>query len=67
MGALFARFYRINGLVQGVGFRPTVFRIAKELHLKGEVFNDAEGVGVTLEGPKEAVLAFPRWAVARTV
>ena len=59
MGALFARFYRINGLVQGVGFRPTVFRIAKELHLKGEVFNDAEGVGVTLEGPKEAVLAFP--------
>lgn len=59
MGAIFARFYRINGLVQGVGFRPTVFRIAKELHLKGEVFNDAQGVGVTLEGDKDAVLAFP--------
>ena len=59
MGELFARFYRINGLVQGVGFRPTVYRIAKELHLNGTVFNDAEGVGVTLEGDKEAVLAFP--------
>lgn len=59
MGAIIARFYRINGLVQGVGFRPTVFRIAKELHLKGEVFNDAQGVGVTVEGDEDAVLAFP--------
>lgn len=59
MGPIFARFYRINGLVQGVGFRPTVYRIAKELHLNGEVFNDAEGVGVTLEGDRDTVMAFP--------
>lgn len=59
MSEVFARFYRINGLVQGVGFRPTVYRIALELGLKGEVFNDAMGVGVVLEGKKEDVLAFP--------
>ena len=40
------RYYRVNGLVQGVGFRPTVYRIAKELSLVREVFNDADGVGV---------------------
>ena len=54
-----ARLFRVTGLVQGVGFRPTVHRIAHELSLAGEVFNDAEGVGVILEGPEEAVLRFP--------
>ena len=54
-----ARLFRVTGLVQGVGFRPTVHRIAHELALAGEVFNDAEGVGVILEGPEEAVLRFP--------
>lgn len=56
---MIAKFFRINGLVQGVGFRPTVYRIAKELGLKGEVFNDAQGVGVVLEGEDSQVLAFP--------
>lgn len=54
-----ARLFRVTGLVQGVGFRPTVHRIAHELDLAGEVFNDAEGVGVVLEGPEERVLHFP--------
>ncbi len=57
---MIAKFLRINGLVQGVGFRPTVYRIALELNLKGEVFNDAEGVGVVLEGEDKQVLAFPK-------
>ena len=56
---MIAKFFRINGLVQGVGFRPTVYRIARELGLNGEVFNDAEGVGVVLEGEDNQVLAFP--------
>lgn len=53
------RYYRVCGLVQGVGFRPSVYRIAKELELVGEVFNDAQGVGVYLVGPIERVERFP--------
>ena len=55
-----ARFIRITGLVQGVGFRPTVFVVAHELNLTGEVFNDAEGVGLTIEGAPENVNDFER-------
>ena len=54
-----AKFFRINGLVQGAGLRPTVYRIAMDLHLNGEVFNDAQGVGVVLEGETDSVLHFP--------
>ncbi len=49
---------RVQGRVQGVGFRPTVWRIARELHLGGEVLNDAEGVLVRLLGPSCAVMTF---------
>ncbi|QDG78729.1 carbamoyltransferase HypF [Labrenzia sp. PHM005] len=35
---------RIKGLVQGVGFRPFVWRLANEENLTGHVLNDAEGV-----------------------
>lgn len=58
------RYYRVNGLVQGVGFRPTVYRIAKELSLVGEVFNDADGVGVYLVGPQTVVEQFPDRLIA---
>ena len=54
-----ARLVRVNGLVQGVGFRPTVWRIAAALNLRGEVFNDPQGVGVRLEGDPRALDAFP--------
>ena len=56
--ALSSRFFRVTGLVQGVGFRPTVYRIAVALNLKGEVFNDAQGVGIHLEGDEAGVSAF---------
>jgi len=42
--------YKINGIVQGVGFRPCVYRIAKELGLKGYVLNSSEGVIIEIEG-----------------
>lgn len=53
-----AYYLRVTGLVQGVGFRPTVFRVAQDLHLAGEVFNDAAGVGIVIEGEKGAVETF---------
>ena len=49
---------RVRGRVQGVGFRPAVWRIARALHLGGEVLNDAEGVLVRLQGPSCAIKSF---------
>lgn len=49
---------RVRGLVQGVGFRPTVWRLARECGLTGDVRNDGEGVLVRLWGEAEAVERF---------
>ena len=49
---------RVRGIVQGVGFRPTVYRLATERGLSGWVLNDAEGVLVELEGPAARVADF---------
>ena len=51
---------RVRGMVQGVGFRPTVWRIATELALSGEVLNDSEGVLIRLAGPDEDIAQFTR-------
>ncbi len=48
----------MEGVVQGVGFRPYVHRLASELGLAGFVLNDARGVLVEVEGPAGAVEAF---------
>ncbi|HHT9131827.1 MAG TPA: acylphosphatase, partial [Candidatus Tripitaka californicus] len=42
-----------RGIVQGVGFRPFVFRLATRLLLKGYVQNDTNGVSVDIEGERE--------------
>lgn len=55
---------RFRGLVQGVGFRPTVWRIATEQGLRGEVLNDAEGVLVRLAATKRQVEDFLRRLIA---
>jgi hydrogenase maturation protein HypF len=49
---------RCTGAVQGVGFRPTVHRIASELRLTGFVVNDPDGVTIEIEGPETAVARF---------
>ena len=43
---------KVHGLVQGVGFRPYVWRLATELGLSGWVRNDSAGVTVTVDGEK---------------
>ena len=43
---------RVRGRVQGVGFRPTVWRFARDLSLAGEVHNDAQGVLIRVRGPR---------------
>ncbi len=49
---------RIEGIVQGVGFRPWVYRLAHELGLCGWVTNTAEGVFIEVEGLSTAVAVF---------
>jgi hydrogenase maturation protein HypF len=49
---------RIRGTVQGVGFRPTVYRVARSLGLGGFVRNDDDGVWAELEGPAPDVARF---------
>lgn len=49
---------RIRGIVQGVGFRPTVYRIARACHLHGEVCNDGEGVLIQVTGKQAEIDQF---------
>ena len=51
---------RVRGVVQGVGFRPFVHRLATGLRLGGHVGNDADGVFVEVEGDSTEVVAFER-------
>ena len=48
----------VRGAVQGVGFRPFVFRLAAELHLSGWVNNSSQGVFIEVEGPRAALEQF---------
>ena len=48
----------IHGAVQGVGFRPFVYRLATELGLNGWVINDSQGVFVEVEGSQPILQSF---------
>lgn len=48
----------ITGVVQGVGFRPFIFRLAEEMGLKGYVCNDAGGVAIEAEGEEPLLTEF---------
>jgi hydrogenase maturation protein HypF len=55
-----ARSIHIYGVVQGVGFRPFVFRLASSRTLAGWVLNGEDGVEIHLEGAEPALDAFLR-------
>jgi len=49
---------RVEGVVQGVGFRPFVYSLATRLGLTGWVGNDVDGVFAEVEGPAEQIRDF---------
>jgi len=54
------RRIQVRGTVQGVGFRPWIYRIAQEEGISGRVRNDARGVTIEAFGRPEALAAFLR-------
>ncbi len=58
--ALAAARLSVTGVVQGVGFRPFVHRLARRHGLSGWVLNAAGDVQISVEGPSEEIRAFVR-------
>jgi hydrogenase maturation protein HypF len=52
--------FRVQGVVQGVGFRPFVYALATRLGLSGFVYNDSSGVCIEVEGPTLSLSDFRR-------
>ena len=48
----------VKGCVQGVGFRPTVYRLAKAAGLLGFVCNNTKGVTIELQGKESKICQF---------
>jgi hydrogenase maturation protein HypF len=59
LGTVIRRLHiALRGAVQGVGFRPFVYRLASELKLPGWVLNSPEGVFIEVEGEKKILDSF---------
>ncbi len=48
----------VTGRVQGVGFRPAVYRLAEQLNLTGYIYNDTKGVFIEVQGSEQAIEEF---------
>jgi hydrogenase maturation protein HypF len=55
MSARVRKAIEVTGIVQGVGFRPYVYRLAFARHLAGFITNTSAGVSIEVEGPAEVV------------
>src|SRR5690348_13784180 len=60
-----ARLIRVHGVVQGVGFRPFVYRLASAKALRGWVLNEENGVEIHVEGGDEDLQTFATDLVAQ--
>jgi hydrogenase maturation protein HypF len=58
VAAVLRQAIRVRGSVQGVGFRPFVYRLAHEEQLTGWVCNDAQGVLLEVQGAADRVARF---------
>ncbi|MCC6508992.1 MAG: carbamoyltransferase HypF, partial [Pirellulaceae bacterium] len=58
--SIIRRSIQVTGIVQGVGFRPYVWRLAQELKCTGLVCNNARGVWLEIQGPSARVADFQR-------
>lgn len=58
-------YIHIKGLVQGVGFRPHVYRVAQAMHLKGWVNNGSSGVHIEINATKEIATSFLNSIIAK--
>lgn len=56
----FRVLFSIEGIVQGVGFRPFVYTLAHRFTLKGSVLNDSQGVKIDIEGTHDQVELFEK-------
>jgi hydrogenase maturation protein HypF len=52
------RHIHVRGIVQGVGFRPFVYKLATSLQLTGFVFNSSSGVSIEIEGSAASIDQF---------
>jgi hydrogenase maturation protein HypF len=59
-GLLLREAITVRGVVQGVGFRPFVYRLATEEGLAGFIGNDTGGVTIEIEGPASRIDSFRR-------
>ncbi|RJQ55588.1 MAG: carbamoyltransferase HypF [Actinobacteria bacterium] len=50
----------VKGIVQGVGFRPFIYNLARSAGLAGWVLNSSEGVHIEVQGPRGAIEQFTR-------
>ncbi len=60
MSEIIGRAIHIRGIVQGVGFRPFIYKLAKQYHLTGWVKNTSAGVDITVNGFQEDLENFEK-------